>query len=132
MKNKKNRELLFSVTKADFKRITFRCGGPGGQNVNKVETGVRYIHTDSGAVGESREERKQGQNDKIAWDRCINSKEFQIWHKKRTTEELLKYYDRKSIEQLIDESMDPANLKIEIKVNGKWVEVNGSDIILEG
>ena len=41
---------------------TFRSGGPGGQHVNKVETGVRLTHTPSGVVVTCREERSQHRN----------------------------------------------------------------------
>jgi peptide chain release factor 2 len=40
----KNKRLLFSVTKNDCDWDTFRSGGKGGQNVNKVESGVRCTH----------------------------------------------------------------------------------------
>ena len=51
------------VGKKDLKRQTFHCGGPGGQNVNKVETGVRYTHIPTGVVSESCVHKTQGRND---------------------------------------------------------------------
>ncbi len=52
---------------------TFRSGGPGGQHVNKVETGVRLRHLPSGVVVSCREERSQHRN-KVSCVRRLREK----------------------------------------------------------
>lgn len=108
--NRKDRQLLFSVTKKDFDIQTFRSGGKGGQNQNKVESGVRIIHRASGAVGESRRERDQIQNKKIAFRHLINTSVFKAWMRMHTAAVLKGIGD---IEKELDKEMDPDNLKIE-------------------
>lgn len=54
------------ISKGDLRRDTFHCGGHGGQNVNKVETGVRYTHIPTGLTAASCVERTQGKNQEIA------------------------------------------------------------------
>ena len=44
---------------ADYRIEKFHSGGKGGQNVNKVETGVRVIHVPTGIIVTSTEERSQ-------------------------------------------------------------------------
>ena len=60
------------VLKRDIVFERFHCGGNGGQNVNKVQTGVRLKHLPTGITVTATEERSQEQNRRIAMKKLEN------------------------------------------------------------
>lgn len=112
-----SRELLFSVTKKDFEIQTFRSGGKGGQNQNKRDTGVRIIHHDSGARGESRQHRTQLQNKKSAFRHLVQSPKFKSWLRVQTA------FIVDDLKRRVDAEMELHNLLIEVRRDGKWVKL---------
>lgn len=107
--------LAFSVKAEDCEWQYFRAGGKGGQKQNKTSSGARVIHHPSGARGESREERSQRQNRKLAWQRMVDSRRFRLYISQKLAE-------GPTPEELVARDMMPENLKVEYRENGKWVE----------
>jgi protein subunit release factor A len=113
-------KLLFSVTMKDFEMQTFRSGGKGGQNQNKVNSGVRLIHHASGARGEARDSRDQLSNKRSAFLRLVETPEFKAWHKLECARRLGVI---EAVENAVEEQMDPKNLKFETKTDSGWKQI---------
>lgn len=73
------------VNEADLRVDRYRAGGKGGQNVNKVETAVRFTHMPSGIVVACQIERSQARNYDVAM-KMLKAKLYQIEEDKRKSE----------------------------------------------
>lgn len=116
-KPEKERTLLFRLTRKDFIVEALTSGGKGGQRANRRHTACRISHPPSGAVGHSSDESHYKQNEKLAFNRMLETKEFRVWHKLECAKVsgLLDEVDKR-----VEEEMK--NIRVDVKDDkGRWV-----------